>query len=100
MFATGFATGGQDPEAGEDNSVDLDDLFRDCYFGDFPVPPTSSNDAPAPLVSNSEFYSQPQQPADNNMTLKRKAEDALDGGGQNSQIPPAASPTSADIVSS
>jgi len=90
MFVPGVE-GGED-----DNSVDLDDLFRDCYFGDFPVPTTATVDAPAPLVSNSEFYSQKQQ-SPNDITLKRKAEDQLDGVGeseiQSSVLPVASADT-------
>ena len=39
----------------------MDDLFRDCYFGDFPVPDNNTSSPPAPLVPNSQFYSS-QQP--------------------------------------
>jgi len=91
MFVT------QQGVAADDNSVDLDDLFRDCYFGDFPVPTTATVDAPAPLVSNSEFYSQPQQPQNTNISVKRKASDALDGGGESNEIQSLIPTTSADI---
>jgi PAS domain S-box-containing protein len=45
----------------EEQNLDLDDLFRDCYFGDFPVPDQNTSSVPAPLVPNSQFYSS-QQP--------------------------------------
>jgi PAS domain S-box-containing protein len=81
-----------DNDSDNDNGVDLDDLFRDCYFGDFAgsvdtdgigseVPP-----APAPLVSNSAFYSgrpptnsvAAKAIAESNAMAKRKAEAALE----------------------
>lgn len=86
----------------DDNSVDLDDLFRDCYFGDFAIPTSVTA---TPLVSNTEFYSQTQpqtqtqtqtqpQTQTTNMQMKRKAEDAL---GNNDIQPPIPVP-SADIT--
>lgn len=44
---------GKEPE--NENNLDLDDLFRDCYFGDFPVPPANESDTPSALLPNSAF---------------------------------------------
>jgi len=84
----------QQTQQGNESDIDLDELFKDCYFEDFPVPANApSSSAPAvPLVSNSEFYqAQPQaqvqvqqqqqqnslqqQEQQNSLTLKRKADD-------------------------
>jgi PAS domain S-box-containing protein len=54
-----------DPDAGMAN-VDLDDIFRDCYFGDFPVAPFAE---PSPVPSSAE-ESATKPPA------KRSADDA------------------------
>lgn len=51
MFVPSDAAAKQDG----DNNLDLDDLFRDCYFGDFPVPAASESEAPAALVPNHQF---------------------------------------------
>lgn len=81
-------------EAAE-NNLDLDDLFRDCYFGEFPMNAGSENNEfsqpqpppPTPLVSNNAFYSGPPAPAgieaspaavaSTTTAGKRSADDAL-----------------------
>jgi len=66
----------QQNNGADDTSIDLDDLFLDCYFGDFPVPSTASAPstvAPSPLIPNNEFYAQKQDGS--NIPQKRKAED-------------------------
>jgi len=101
MFIPSANIKGEDDE----NNLDLDDLFRDCYFGDFsveaasaaaetgtsitgsgppppPPPPATATTtgAIAPLVSNKSFYtSQPKiAEASGVTTAKRKAEEALE----------------------
>jgi PAS domain S-box-containing protein len=75
-----------------ENNLDLDDLFRDCYFGEFPMNVGSDNGSgdpqpppPAPLVSNNTFYSGPPPAPDIDVSSaelamttagKRKADDA------------------------
>lgn len=57
------------------SQLDLDELFRDCYFGDFPVPISSNEEVPLvppPVVSLS-----PPPPAAT-IALKRKMEAALE----------------------
>mmetsp|Transcript_10544 Transcript_10544/g.16200 ORF Transcript_10544/g.16200 Transcript_10544/m.16200 type:complete len:333 (-) Transcript_10544:173-1171(-) len=69
-----------DPNATEgDAPVDLDDLFRDCYFGEFPVPPLE----------------QPAQPVADGGGQKRSAEEA----GLPAQPVPASTPTPAPAAS-
>ena len=41
----------QDGVNDEENALDLDELFRDCYFGDFPLPPLGGADAAAPQAA-------------------------------------------------
>lgn len=84
-----------DQEENDESNLDLDELFRDCYFGEFPmngqpVPTTAGAvqppPPPTPLISNNDFYignaaSIPQAvPSTNPATsaAKRKAEEALD----------------------
>ena len=66
-----------------DNNLDLDELFRDCYYADLttsnaPSPAPSDSilqpPPPAPLVSNSDFYA--GSPV--SVAAKRKAEEALE----------------------
>mmetsp|Transcript_8184 Transcript_8184/g.11690 ORF Transcript_8184/g.11690 Transcript_8184/m.11690 type:complete len:361 (-) Transcript_8184:291-1373(-) len=60
------------------NNLDLDDLFRDCYFGDFQTvdvatttaPPLPSDITPNPLINT-------QTSVNDMVTHKRKAGDAL-----------------------
>jgi len=54
----------QDDADGEENALDLDELFRDCYFGDFPMPGGGAGDAGLPIGEAA-----PPPPA------KRKAEE-------------------------
>lgn len=69
-----------------DNNIDLDELFRDCYYADLsasgspspvpsnamPQPPPPPPPPPVPLVSNTEFRSTPAAVG------KRKAVEALE----------------------
>lgn len=51
------------------SNVDLDDIFRDCYFGDFPVAPFNDmEEKPAPVASSSSSSTKP--------AAKRSASDA------------------------
>jgi len=73
MFAAGPNTVEDNPQS----SLDLDELFRDCYFGDFPVPNYAQ---PEPVLSSSEPTTSTQVPlappsVANPITgMKRKAE--------------------------
>jgi len=67
---------------GANEAIDLDDLFQDCYFGDFPVPSSATTSTPTPLMSNNEFYAQSsQQKTQQEITIpqKRKAESSVNG---------------------
>jgi len=92
-----------DPEAdANDNNIDLDELFRDCYYADLSTngapSPTPSDTMPkpppppppAPLVSNSELYS----PTKTSAVGKRKAEEPPDDSDDESDKAAVSSPTS------
>mmetsp|Transcript_31923 Transcript_31923/g.35366 ORF Transcript_31923/g.35366 Transcript_31923/m.35366 type:complete len:361 (-) Transcript_31923:429-1511(-) len=52
-----------DPVAGATSgAVDLDDLFRDCYFGDFPIAPFSNEIIGVPAVPPGALQSTPSMP--------------------------------------
>lgn len=91
MFISSSDPEAQDPN---ENNLDLDELFRDCYYADLTTssaaPSPVPSDAilqpppppPAPLVSNSDFYSGSTSAtttaAATTTAGKRKAEDAVD----------------------
>lgn len=61
------------------DSLDLDDLFRDCYFGEFPVPGYTPSPAPAPHTVTSTTEAITSAPAVSqgvtSESQKRKADD-------------------------
>lgn len=61
------ATQAVDSAGNEENALDLDELFRDCYFGDFPIPSMAEGGAPLPAAAAAP----PPPPA------KRKAEEMI-----------------------
>jgi len=54
-----------DPNApGDSTQLDLDELFRDCYFGDFPMPDEATSAELTPATHPSEPATTPKRTAD------------------------------------
>ena len=64
--------------------MDLDELFRDCYFGDFPVPLMSNEDVS--LVPPPVSAASPPPPAASAANLKRKSEALESSNSENDKM--------------